>query len=59
MKKTIVGFGNILAGVVLGGAAIGSIGNNLGNFSDATKSMIGIGVLGNTVKNTKSIFKLK
>lgn len=50
-------FGNILVGVALGGAAIGQIGNSLGNFSEATKSMVSLGVMLTAVKPVKKLIK--
>lgn len=61
MSNPIKGFMGTMLGVVLGGEAIRQVGNIGSGMSDgmkgATQSMIGVGVLGNTIGNMKGMFK--
>lgn len=63
MKEQIKGFFGITMGVILGSEAIrqiGSAGLWLGEgIKSSSQSLVGIGVLGNTIRNTKDMFKLK
>ena len=58
----IKGLFGTLVGVVIGGAAIRQVGG-IGSFPSGLKSItqvgIGLGVLGNTLKSSKNIFKFK
>lgn len=58
----IGGFIRTLVGVSIGGEAIrqvGNIGQIPKGIKSATQSFIGLGVLGNAAKNTKSIFRFR
>ncbi len=59
----ISGFGGIITGVALGGAAIQQIGNAAGSLgsgiASASQSLVAGGVLGNTAGKVKNMFKWK
>ena len=63
VKKLIQGFGGIIIGTALGGAAIqaiGNLGSSMGaGLKGATQSLVGVGIFGHAASKVKNMFSFK